>query len=191
LLYSTVEILLTKFFNRIRGKKALVVLSDGLDADERVHLDLEGLGKGAQVTLNGFPSCDLMPCVTDKQNLHDAEESGVLIYPFQFIEPLDEDLKRKSKFADSVKVFNTANEYMQQLADKTGGRFYSATRSEPLDPVFTSIANELRHQYSLGYYPANKPQPGERRAIKVRVSRQDVVVRARKSYLCCITSRSH
>ncbi len=191
LLYSTVEVLLAKFFNRIHGKKALVVLSDGLDADYRVHCDsCAELAKGGQVSLTGFPSCDLMPCVTDKQNLHDAEESGVLIYPLQFTDPRDEDLKRKPKFANTIKIFDTADQYMRQLAERTGGRFYSAIKAEPLEPVFTSIAEELRHQYSLGYYPANKPQPGERRAIKVRVSRPDVVVRARTSYLCCIPSRS-
>ncbi len=191
MLYSSVELLLVKFFNRLRGRKALVVLSDGLDADDRVHCDVcAALPKGAQVTLTGFPSCDLMPCVTDKQNLHDAEESGVLIYPFQFIEPLKEDMKRKPKFANAVKVYDAADDYMHQLAERTGGRFYSAAKSEPLAPVFTSIAEELRHQYSIGYYPANKPQPGERRVIKVRVTRPDVVVHARKSYLCCITPRS-
>jgi hypothetical protein len=41
----------------------------------------------------------------------------------------------------------------------------------------------LRRQYSLGYYPARQPRSGERRRIKVRVGRPDVVVQARDSYV--------
>ena len=49
--------------------------------------------------------------------------------------------------------------------------------------AFQSVAEELRRQYSLGYYPKNRPQPGERRNIRVRVTRPDLVVRTRDSYV--------
>ena len=45
------------------------------------------------------------------------------------------------------------------------------------------VAEELRRQYSLGYYPKNKPNPGERRSIKVRVNRPELVARTRDSYV--------
>jgi hypothetical protein len=40
---------------------------------------------------------------------------------------------------------------------------------------------ELRHQYSLGYYP-QQAAPGQQRRIKVRVTRPKLIVRARNSY---------
>ncbi|MFN2516973.1 MAG: hypothetical protein ABR556_12260, partial [Pyrinomonadaceae bacterium] len=49
--------------------------------------------------------------------------------------------------------------------------------------VFNSIANELRHQYSLGYYVKTPAQLGQRRQIKVRLNRPNLVVRARSSYV--------
>jgi hypothetical protein len=38
-----------------------------------------------------------------------------------------------------------------------------------LRAAFSYIADELRRQYSLGYYPRQVAQPGERRNIKVRL----------------------
>jgi hypothetical protein len=52
-----------------------------------------------------------------------------------------------------------------------------------LNTAFRSVADELRKQYSLGYYPKNPPQAGERRNIRVRVNRPELVVRTRDSYV--------
>jgi Ca-activated chloride channel homolog len=73
--------------------------------------------------------------------------------------------------------------YLHQLAKKSGGRLYAANDRTQLSDAFSTIAEELRHQYSLGYYPQTTLQPGERRQIKVQVSQPDVAVRARDSYV--------
>jgi hypothetical protein len=70
---------------------------------------------------------------------------------------------------------------LQALADKTGARVYNADQN--LDNAFFQVAEELRRQYSLGYYPKSAGQPGERHQIKVRTNRSDLVVRARDSYI--------
>jgi hypothetical protein len=44
------------------------------------------------------------------------------------------------------------------------------------------IAEELRHQYSLSYYPANSKRDGAYRRVKVRVEKQGMIVRAREGY---------
>ena len=64
----------------------------------------------------------------------------------------------------------------------SGARLYNAEQAN-LDAAFRSVAEELRRQYSLGYYPKNAPQPGERRNVKVRVNRPELVVRTRDSYV--------
>jgi len=51
-----------------------------------------------------------------------------------------------------------------------------------LAEAFSRIAEELRSQYSLGYYPQTEVKSGERRLIKVRVDQPNVAVRARESY---------
>ena len=72
-------------------------------------------------------------------------------------------------------------EFLTRLSDETSGRFY---RSEVTDlkKTFTLIADELRNQYRLGFYPDNTKQDDSPHQLKVKVSRPDVAVRARQQY---------
>ena len=54
---------------------------------------------------------------------------------------------------------------------------------ESLPDAFAKIAAELRTQYLLGYYPANKERDERYRKIKVIAARKDVIIRARPGYL--------
>jgi VWFA-related protein len=78
--------------------------------------------------------------------------------------------------------YETADQYLHDLARVSGARLYNAEQQN-LDVAFRSVAEELRRQYSLGYYPKNAPHPGERRNIKVRVNRPELAVRTRDSYV--------
>jgi hypothetical protein len=49
--------------------------------------------------------------------------------------------------------------------------------------AYDNIAEELRRQYSLGYYPETEGKPGEERRIKVKVNREKVAVRAKDGYI--------
>ena len=49
--------------------------------------------------------------------------------------------------------------------------------------AFEGIAEELRRQYSIGYIPREDGKPGQRKQIKVRVNRPNLVLRARDSYI--------
>ncbi len=72
--------------------------------------------------------------------------------------------------------------YLQELADRSGGRLYKADTLHYLSQAFSMIAEELRHQYALSYYPTNSQKDGTYRRVKVRVDKPDVVVRARDGY---------
>jgi Ca-activated chloride channel homolog len=79
--------------------------------------------------------------------------------------------------------YRLAVRYLHELADTTGGRFYSADSVIGIGQAFAWIAEELGRQYSLGYYPSIAGKSGERRQIKVKSTEPDVVVRARGSYI--------
>jgi Ca-activated chloride channel family protein len=79
--------------------------------------------------------------------------------------------------------YERGGEYLRRLAEATGGRSYDAQDTNYLEQAFTNIAEELRRQYSLGYYPSRQSQAQERRQIRVRVRRPNLVVRARDSYV--------
>jgi VWFA-related protein len=75
------------------------------------------------------------------------------------------------------------NQYLEELARNSGGRKFEADSTMNLDAAFSGIAEELRRQYSVGYYPDSVGERGERRSIRIRVNRPNVVVRAKSSYI--------
>ncbi|MBK9766007.1 MAG: hypothetical protein IPP63_02715 [Chloracidobacterium sp.] len=80
--------------------------------------------------------------------------------------------------------------YLEALAASSGGRAFEASSLLNIDAAFSGIAEELRRQYSLGYYPDVVGKVGDRKQIKIRVMRQDVVVRAKNSYIVGQTNRT-
>jgi VWFA-related protein len=79
--------------------------------------------------------------------------------------------------------YETGRRYLQELARNSGGRMFEANQNSNLDAAFSGIAEELRRQYSLGYYPETVGKAGERKQIKVRVMRPNLAVRAKDSYI--------
>ena len=80
--------------------------------------------------------------------------------------------------------YDRADKYLHALADETGGRLLQANDTTQLAEAFTRIAEELRRQYSLGYYPKTEGAEGsERRQIKVKVRQPNLAVKARDSYV--------
>lgn len=82
----------------------------------------------------------------------------------------------------SPEDYELGKEYLEELARYSGGRKFESATTRNLDDAFRSIAEELRRQYSLGYYPESG-KSGERRNIRVRVKRPNLVVRTKGSYI--------
>ncbi|PWT94797.1 MAG: hypothetical protein C5B55_02190 [Blastocatellia bacterium] len=79
--------------------------------------------------------------------------------------------------------YELADRYLHEMAESTGGRDFQADTLQNTNVAFANVAEELRRQYSLGYYPKRPAQPGERRQIKVRANQPNLAVRARDSYV--------
>ena len=73
--------------------------------------------------------------------------------------------------------------YLEELANSTGGREYRADSVQNMSYAFAQVAEELRRQYSIGYYPKRAPQAGQRRMIRVRAKQPNLAVRSRESYI--------
>jgi|GEM_PF-6671177 len=75
--------------------------------------------------------------------------------------------------------------FLRGLADKTGGSFFDLEHrtqkamSDALRPAFDAIASELKGHYTLAYFPVVK-KSGNRRQVKVRVTRPGVKIKAEK-----------
>ncbi|HMT09782.1 MAG TPA: hypothetical protein PKA82_17480, partial [Pyrinomonadaceae bacterium] len=83
----------------------------------------------------------------------------------------------------SKSEYETGRRYLETISTNSGGRHFEATTLTNLNAAFGGIAEELRRQYSLGYYPTKVGTVGERKQIKVRVMRPNVVVRAKTFYI--------
>ena len=79
--------------------------------------------------------------------------------------------------------YEFANRYLMELANSTGGREYHADSLQNMSYAFANVAEELRRQYSIGYYPKRPAQAGQRRQIRVRARQPNLAVRARDSYI--------
>ena len=78
--------------------------------------------------------------------------------------------------------YKRASEYLHEIALESGGQYYRGDTMVGLSAAFGQLADELRRQYSIGYYPP-AGQAGQRRTIKVRVNQPDLVVKARDNYI--------
>jgi len=74
-----------------------------------------------------------------------------------------------------------AVEYLEQMSEISAGRLYQNEVTD-LKATFESIADELRKQYRLGFYPPDPDNNSAVHSIKVKVARDDVTVRSRKTY---------
>ncbi|NOT61622.1 MAG: VWA domain-containing protein, partial [Acidobacteria bacterium] len=78
--------------------------------------------------------------------------------------------------------YELAGRYLQQLATRSGGRLHNGDTLSNVQAAFTRIAEELRHQYALSYYPTNTAQDGSFRKVRVVVKVPNAVVRCREGY---------
>jgi Ca-activated chloride channel family protein len=107
---------------------------------------------------------DTWSTATMRTTLCKAPELDAVIYPIHF-----------GTSASAI--------YLQALATETAGRFYQADDIDTIKRSFAAVAEELRRQYNIGYYPkTTSPRPMARR-IRVEVTRPDAEVIARKTLI--------
>lgn len=160
-------------FAGIKGRKAVIVLTDGKDVDSRISRD---------------------------RLMYSLQESDALIYTIMFrtgfgryLSPRERHFQRywqirdgrigpvKERREKAIRMNERAIKFLQEMSETTGGRFFT-TNDGKLKKAFSSIIEELRFQYRLGFYPPDDIDPDHLYDLKVKVDRPEVFVRARSSY---------
>jgi Ca-activated chloride channel family protein len=199
-LYDAVDHVLTQQLRQIQGRKAVVIFTDGVDTTSR--------SANYQSTLQAAEEADALfyPIRYDTSREMNADLGGYPI-PQQRRRGTWGDIfggiitgggypgpwgggRGRRPAGSTSEEYATGKKYLEMLAQNTGGREFEADSLRNLDVAFEGIAEELRRQYSLGYYPEKVGQLGERRSISIRVNRPGVVVRAKNSYIFGQTGRS-
>jgi VWFA-related protein len=73
------------------------------------------------------------------------------------------------------------DEGLPKIAAATGGGYFELTSPTELALTFAHVADELHHQYALGFAP--EKLDGKMHDLAVHLSKSDLVARARKRYL--------
>jgi VWFA-related protein len=175
LLYDAVYLASDEMMKKQQGRKALIILSDGVD-------------HGSKETL--------------RDAIETAERSDTLVYSILFA---DKDAygngggyggphsggggmggggmggggghrhyPQESR-PDGKKI-------MQELAKETGGRFFEVSKKETIDQIYAAIDEELRNQYALGYTPNASDAALGYHKIQLTTKQKDAVVQTREGF---------
>jgi VWFA-related protein len=162
---DALDLTMTERLNKIQGRKAIVVFTDGMDNSSR---------------LASWPDVKKR-----------VEESGVIVYPVNYDTLADMtpsfqslQLPPNAKVSNGliVKEYEKAAQNLKNLASVSGGRYYEVATIGDTKQAFANIAEELRRYYWVGYYPSNTARDGGYRKIRVAVGKSDAVLRARPGY---------
>jgi Ca-activated chloride channel family protein len=175
--YEAVYTAVWEKLHDLAGRKAVIVFTDGIDT--------------ASSEISEEDTLDAV-----------IESEDIIVYPIRYATREDVERKLDARMRNSSnsngtyavtaklernrreldRAYRSGDEYLQQLADMSGGVVERADRLGDLKSALGRIAEELRHQYLLGYYPTNRQKDERARKITIRVSRPGVTVRARPAY---------
>jgi Ca-activated chloride channel family protein len=177
--YEAVWLSIEQVLNLEYGRKALVFFSDGVDnrsetVTEEETLDLARKTESTIYCIYFNTDKDRfkrMPSIIDPG----LKSSGT---PFAAQWPPIKIPTGRGKNPE----YTAGREYLAKLAQYSGGLLVDASRIENLGAAFGRIAQELRSQYSLGYYPKDTKHDGRFRKVEVKVNRPGITARTKQGY---------
>ena len=164
LLYDAVYLAGDDLMRKQQGRKALIILSDGVDHGSKVGITtaIETAQRADTVVYSilfkdgegygGRSSMQMGPFGTGRRGGGRPQEARV----------------------DGKKI-------LEQISKETGGRMFEVSKKETVEKIYAQIEEELRNQYSLGYTPDKNTGPGYHK-LHVTTKQQELVVQARDGY---------
>lgn len=163
LLYDAVFLASDELMKKQTGRKALVILSDGVDM-------------GSKTTIESA--------------IEFAQRADTVVYAILFSDP-DAYGNRGGfggmgrqggggRFPEQERP--DGKKILARIAKETGGHFFEVSKKESIDQIYTQISEELRNQYSLGYTSDRKDAATGYRKIHLATKQKDLIVQARDGY---------
>ncbi len=194
-LYDAIHLTITEKMNTIQGRRAIVVLTDGVDTASKlgtfestldlvsssgvisyaVQYETRNVGGPIMRPLyfpNGSSSRFLSNFNGHSLTLQDPAEPG-----------RQPSSRVNSQAPQPIRDrYLIASDFLRGLAVQSGALYIRAENIENTTYAFQRIAIELRNQYTMTYLSTNELRDGKYRSIGVNVSRDDLLVRARLGY---------
>ena len=156
------------------GRKAIVVLSDGMENSSNIKFDeLQKLFAKENAVL--YPIT-----IVNK----DRQKAILENYINQHKDEIENPYVKNARVSLSVleEVYRIQTERLNQLSSQTGGKIFLVNDLSDLSGEYSNVAHELRNTFSLAYYSNNKASQGGMRKIRVEVGNPKFQVRTRSSY---------
>lgn len=178
-LYDGIYRTITEKMVSVKGRKAIVVLTDGVDtASKKGNFDN---------VLDLVATTGIITYAIQYETRNDgAPVMKPLLLPGRLPNSFVSNFSDASTLAQAQKPLRDryliAADFLRSLAVQSGARYLRAENIENTSYAFQLIAEELRHQYTLTYAPSNEQRDGKYRSITVEVRPPDLLVRARLGY---------
>jgi VWFA-related protein len=177
-LFDALKYSLKELAKEGRRRKAIVVLTDGLDTGVRKS-DREVVSKATESEVGTAIHPENNPRLTSV--LNEADRQGVSIFPLAL--PSGDPKRLPLPDPLITAIYSAARVRLQALADRTGGRLNEIHRLDELAGLYAEVAAYLRSLYSIAYQPPNQnTHDGKWRSIRIEVTRQDLIARTKPGY---------
>lgn len=176
-LYSALRFALERLAKEQNRRKAIVVLTDGVDTavqDEDRKM-LAGLSDDKIPDAIKAEDNEILNSV-----LNLAHTQGVTIYPLAL--PTGDPARLADPTPRQIAMFKAARSRLQTVAERTGGTLNTINRLEEMGRLYALVAADLRTLYTIEYSPTNITRDGKWRAINVEVNYSDLIPRTRLGY---------
>lgn len=155
-LYDAVYLGADEIMKKQQGRKALIVLSDGVD-------------NGSKLSLS--------------DGIEAAQRADTLAYSILFEDPNGNGGfggrmgggRRGGGEVDGHKV-------LQRLSRETGGHYFEVSKRLPIDKVYEALQEELRSQYSIGYTSNSAATSKDYRHVHLTTKQKSLIVQTRDGY---------
>ena len=167
-LYDAIFLASDEIMAKQKGRKALILLTDGVD-------------EGSKETL--------YDCIKA------AQRSDTLVYSILFADREDGQQsrvtfggmgmggRRGGRGAPMNAQRPDGKKILQQISRETGGGFFEVTKKEPIDSIYKTVQEELRHQYSIGYVSdQDASNTGFRHITLTAKNNKSLIVQAPEGY---------
>jgi len=176
--YEALKYALKELEKEGQRRKAIVVLTDGLDTSlrnsDRTTLSKAQTDEEALATIDPHSSPDL------KSVLASADRQGVTIFPLAL--PSGDPKRLPIQTPNIVGIYAAARARLQSLADRTGGRLNEIDKLQYMAQLYREVAANLRTLYTVAYQPQGERVRGKWHEIKVEVGKSDLTARAKPGY---------
>jgi VWFA-related protein len=177
-LYDALKFSLKELSHEGKRRKAIVVLTDGLDTQVR---------NGDRAIVSKADVSEVGTAIKAETNsqvvsvLNDADRQGVTIFPLAL--PSGDPKRLPLPDPSITAMYAAARTRLELLANRTGGRLHEIRRLDDLSKLYAQVAADLRTLYSIAYQPPNPgSHDGKWREIRVEIARADLVASTKPGY---------